>query len=194
MMVNIDVQYLQRSLVLLVTSASDLTMCLTINFVVLHKQDSQMRGAASFVSRDQQTPPLSAETYTPPLKCWRLSTVQQWSYQRQRCRLMVEYHDFHEEEVGRRGEGRGGKGRGRKGFPWLEKIWLRPCYFASRRLSFAGLSFFLRPDLDFYTFSDSSLDYSLFSHCDFILYFIFIFIFIFYVTCALVKSLLCHLY
>ena len=69
MMVNIDVQYLQRSLVLLVTSASDLTMCLTINFVVLHKQDSQMRGAASFVSRDQQTPPLSAETYTPPLKC-----------------------------------------------------------------------------------------------------------------------------
>ena len=44
-----------------------------------HKQDPLIRGGTSSVSRDQQMPPLSAITHTPPSKCWRHPTVEQSS-------------------------------------------------------------------------------------------------------------------
>jgi len=37
-----------------------------------------MRGAATFVDRGRRTTH-EAITYTPPSKCWRHATVQQWS-------------------------------------------------------------------------------------------------------------------
>ena len=94
---------------------------------------------------------------------------------------------------GREERGREGRERqGKEGLPLVGKNLVTAMLFRIKTPQLRRTFLFLRPDLDFYTFSDSSLDYSLFSHCDFILYFIFIFIF--YVTCALVKSLLCHLY
>ena len=59
-------QHLQRSLLLLVTSVSHLPVCTM--FCCLrrnveascHKQDSVMHGVSTSVSRDKQTPPLSA--------------------------------------------------------------------------------------------------------------------------------------
>ena len=56
-----------------------------------HKQDSLMRGSAYSVSRDQQTPPLSGITYTPPLTCWWHPMVQHSSITKPE---LVENHDF----------------------------------------------------------------------------------------------------
>jgi len=50
-----------------------------------------MRGSAYSVSRDQQTPPLSGITYTPPLTCWWHPMVQHSSITKPE---LVENHDF----------------------------------------------------------------------------------------------------
>jgi len=59
-------QHLQRSLLLLVTSVSHLPVCTMFCCfrrnveAFCHKQDSVMHGVLTSVSRDKQTPPLSA--------------------------------------------------------------------------------------------------------------------------------------
>jgi len=50
-----------------------------------------MRGSASSLSRDQQAPPLSAITYTPP---WNIDGTRQSSSGRRRSQISVENCDF----------------------------------------------------------------------------------------------------
>jgi len=68
--------YLERSLLLLVTSATDLPLR-TNKFCCCHKQDSPMPGAASSVRAINKCRRLSAVAYTSPSKCWRHATVPQ---------------------------------------------------------------------------------------------------------------------